>query len=215
MSSDDPIMILLYAGIAIYLLKLYRDDYRAALGGQPNPKALPGATSASRGLFLLACGGALIILGIETAGEIALGVAGEQSDIVALYLLAIVAAGAIEEVVFRGYLVVENRGRAALIGSCLGFSLLFALIHPFLWTYTAADGAPVWQFWQADLELHFTLKAAFSTAIVFGNSLWFYAVRFGPWNPRRSIFPCMAAHALSNAGVFLIKLAQGHVTGLY
>lgn len=40
-----------------------------------------------------------------------------------------------EEVIFRGYLVVENRGRAALITGMIGASLGFALLHPFLWEW--------------------------------------------------------------------------------
>ena len=57
----------------------------------------------------------------------------------------------------------------------------------------------------------FTTKAWFTTALLFTNSLWFYALRFGPWNPTRSLFPCMLAHAASNLGVFAVKLAQGYV----
>jgi len=32
-------------------------------------------------------------------------------------------------------------------------------------------------------------------------------------NPTRSLLPCIAAHAAKNAGVFVIKAAQGHVSG--
>lgn len=104
-----------------------------------------------------------------------------------------------EEVIFRGYLVVENKGRWALIGSCIGFSLIFALIHGHFWS--TEDG----------FKLTLTTKAFFSTGILLANSLWFYAIRFGPWNWDRSIFPCMLAHAASNLGVFVIKLVQGYV----
>ncbi len=213
--NEDPVMILIYVGIAVYLGKLYRDDYRADRAGRPNPKALPGATGCGPRLLVLGMAGALVILALETAGEIALGVAGEQSDMVVLYLFAILAAGLIEEVVFRGYLVVANKGKAALIASCVGFSLLFALIHPFLWSYVPPESAASWMFWEGRFEFDFGVKGIFSTVIVFANSLWFYALRFGPWNPTRSIFPSMAAHVASNFGVFLVKLSQGHVTGLY
>ena len=114
-------------------------------------------------------------------------------------VFATLAAGVVEEVIFRGFLVVDRRGKAALIGSCLGCSLIFALIHAHLWS--TEDG----------FEWTFTTKAWFSTSILFANSLWWYAVRFGPWNPTRSIFPCMIAHASSNLGVFAVKLAQGYV----
>jgi membrane protease YdiL (CAAX protease family) len=115
------------------------------------------------------------------------------------FVFAIVAAGVVEEVIFRGYLVVENKGRAALIASCVGFSFLFAVIHPHLWSNE--DG----------FELTLTAKGFLSTGILFANSLWFYALRFGPWNKTRSIFPCMLAHAASNLGVFFVKLWQGYV----
>ena len=104
--------------------------------------------------------------------------------------------------IFRGYLVVEGRGRAALVGGVVGASLLFALLHPFLWQWQ--DGT---------LVLQGSTKAWFSTGAVFAGSLWFYAVRFMPANPRHSLVPCIAAHLAKNVGVFVVKLLQGHVTG--
>jgi len=213
MGSDDPLTIAIYVGIAIFLGKLYRDDYRALTRGRPNPRALPGATPCARASIVIGLIGAGVILAAETGGELALGVAAEQSDVTALFLGAMLAAGLIEETVFRGYLVVEGRGRAALIGSCIGFSALFALIHPFLWTYSVPEGVAAWRFWEASFGFDLSPKALFSAGFAFANSLWFYAARFGPWNPRRSIFPAFAAHAGSNLGVFAVKLAQGHVTG--
>ena len=47
---------------------------------------------------------------------------------------ASISAGVIEEVVFRGYLVVQNRGRNALVLSYLGFSLVLLLVHGYLWS---------------------------------------------------------------------------------
>ena len=44
-------------------------------------------------------------------------------------------------------------------------------------------------------------------------TLWFYAVRFWPLNPTRSLLPCVAAHAAKNLGVLAVKAAQGHVSG--
>ena len=60
-------------------------------------------------------------------------------------------------------------------------------------------------------ELTLTVKGFFTTGLLFANSLWFYACRFAPWNPSRSIFPAMIAHAASNLGVYCVKLAQGFV----
>ncbi len=198
--NDSPLMMLLYLGVAAYVAYLYWVDCQAEKQGQPNSKAMPGAKPASWGTFVLGTVGALLILAAETGGEIALGVVSEQSEMVWYFVFVSLAAGIVEEVIFRGFLVVENKGRVALIGSCVGFSLLFALIHGHFWS--TEDG----------FEWTFTTKAFFTTSILFANSLWFYATRFGPWNPQRSLFPCMLAHAASNLGVFVIKLVQGYVT---
>ena len=197
--SENPIMILLYVGIAAYVGKMYWEDYKSQKAEGPNEGALPGALPTKVTTVLIATAGVLLILGIETGGEIALGVASEQSEMAWYMVFAIAAAGIVEEVIFRGYLVVDKKGKVFLIGSIFGFSFLFAVIHPHLWTME--DG----------FEWAFTAKTIFSTSILFLNSLWFYACRFGPWNKTRSIFPCMVAHALSNLGVFVVKLAQGFV----
>ena len=197
--NESPLMILAYVGIAAYVLHMYLGDYRADRSGQLNPKAMPGAKGFGAGVAVIGVIGSLLLLAVETGGELALGIAGEQSEMLWYFLFASLGAGVVEEVIFRGFLVVENRGRAALIGSCVGFSLIFALIHGHFWS---TEEGFVWIF---------TSKAFFTTGILFANSLWWYAVRFGPWNPQRSIFPCMMAHAASNLGVFAVKLAQGYV----
>lgn len=197
--NENPIMILLYVGIAAYVGNMYWGDYKVAKAGEPRDGAMPGATATTIVSCAIAVIGALLILGAEVGGEIALGVTDEQSEMVWYFVFAIVAAGIVEEVIFRGFLVAENRGKAALIGSCVGFSILFALIHPHLWSNE--DG----------FELTFTAKGFFSTGILLANSLWFYAARFGPWNKTNSLFPCMLAHAGSNLGVFFVKLVQGYI----
>ena len=53
----------------------------------------------------------------------------------------------------------------------------------------------------------------FSTLMVFLGSLWFYAMRFQPANPGRSLIPCIVAHLVKNLGVVVIKAAQGFVVG--
>jgi membrane protease YdiL (CAAX protease family) len=119
-----------------------------------------------------------------------------------LFALYTLAAAFVEELIFRGYLVVENRGRPALVAGIIGASLLFALLHPFLWAWK-----------DRTLVFHFGSKAWFSTGMIFAGSLWFYAVRFSPLNPTRSLLPCIAAHAAKNAGVIAIKYAQGYLAG--
>lgn len=209
--TENPVMILLYLGIAAYVGNMYWGDYKSGRAEDPEAGAMPGATATSLAAILIAVAGALVILGIETGGEIALGVVSEQSEMVWYFVFAIVAAGIVEEVIFRGYLVIDKKGTALLAVSCLAFSLLFAIIHFHLFSIEYPDEVQWWQIWQAEVDWTLTSKAWFSTAILFLNSLWFYACRFGPWNSTRSIFPCMIAHAASNFGVFLVKWVQGYV----
>ncbi len=200
--NESPFMVLLYVGVAAYVGYIYWGDYQSNQASeQPDPQGMPGATSASLGLFVIGVIGALLILAAETGGEIALGIASEQSEMVWYFVFAILGAGIVEEIIFRGYLVVDNKGRAALIGSCVGFSLIFAIIHGHFWSNEEGE-AFAWTF---------TTKAFFTTGILLVNSLWFYALRFGRWNKNRSLFPCMLAHAASNLGVFCVKWAQGFV----
>ncbi|MFU8847696.1 MAG: type II CAAX prenyl endopeptidase Rce1 family protein [Opitutales bacterium] len=209
--TENPIMILLYVGIAAYVGNMYWGDYKSGRALDPEAAAMPGATGTSLLAVLIAVIGALVLLAVETGGEIALGVVAEQSEMVWYFVFAIVAAGIVEEVIFRGYLVVDKKGRAALVASCAGFSLIFALIHFHLFSFEFPDEAAWWQIWSAEVEWTLTAKGWFSTSILFANSLWFYACRFGPWNGTRSLFPCMVAHAASNFGVFVVKWVQGYV----
>ncbi|MFP4069780.1 MAG: type II CAAX prenyl endopeptidase Rce1 family protein [Opitutales bacterium] len=204
-------MILLYLGVAVYVASIYWSDYRALREGKPHASPMPGAAPADLGVYIIGAIGALVVLAVETAGELQLGISDEQSTMVWYFVFAIMAAGIVEEVIFRGFLVVENKGRALLVGSIVGFSLLFALIHAHFWEFEMPEDLPGWQLWRGELEWTFTHKAWFTTGILFVNSLWFYALRFGPWNPQRSIFPCMVAHAVSNLGVFAVKWWQGFV----
>jgi hypothetical protein len=98
--------------------------------------------------------------------------------------------------------VVENRGRAALVAGVVAASVGFALLHPFLWSWEGGR-----------LGFQGDAKAWFSTSAVFAGSLWFYAVRFLPMNPTRSLLPCFVAHLTKNLGVFAIKYAEGFVSG--
>jgi membrane protease YdiL (CAAX protease family) len=202
MAPDNPWLLagmILAGGV---MAKWWHDDYQAARQGKSLPQAFPGATPASGRALLIAAGGALGLLAAETAGENALGLTAQQSQMTVLFGLYTLVAAFGEELIFRGYLVVENRGRAALIAGVIGASLGFALLHPFLWKWE--DGA---------LSLHGDAKAWFSTTAVFAGSLWFYAVRFLPMNPTRSLLPCIAAHLTKNLGVFAVKYVQGFVAG--
>lgn len=206
--NDSPLIVLLLAAGAGYIFKLWWEDATAARKGKPNPRALPGAAFTNSGAILIAAIGALVLVGVETGGELALGVSAEQSTIVSYFLLAMIAAGILEELVFRGYLVITQKGTAVLIASAVGFSLLFSLAHVQYYT-ESAEGSAWYEF-----EFLITAKSAWTLLLLFLNSLWFYYVRFMPVNPTRSLLPCFAAHIASNIGVFLVKLVQGHVTWL-
>lgn len=202
MGQDNPLLLAGMIAAAGYILKLWWSDYAAARRGAPNPRGFPGAVPARGNVITLAVAGALLLLALETGGEHALGLTAQQSQVTVLFALYTLAAAFLEELIFRGYLVVEHRGRTALLAGIVRASLAFALLHPFLWTW-GSDG----------LEFHPGAKGWFSTAMIFAGSLWFYAVRFLPSNPARSLLPCIAAHAAKNLGVFAIKYAQGFVDG--
>ena len=197
--NEDPLIILIYCAIAIYIVNIYRADIKAFVAGEPNVKALPGAKPTNGLLIFASVLGALVLLGNAVVGEYALGIVEAQSEIVWFFVFASISAGVIEEVVFRGYLVVQNRGRNALVLSCLGFSLVFALVHGYLWSME--DG----------FAWNFTVQGIFNTWILFFNSVCLYALRFGPWNANQSIFPSIIAHMVLNLGVFGVKLAQGYI----
>lgn len=200
---NHPGFLLLMTAAGLYLAKLRRDDRRAAEAGHPAPGALPGVAPAPRRAVVIAVAGALLLLALETAGEFALGLAARQSRVTALFALySIAAAPVIEETIFRGWLVVEGRGRRAAWAGAVAASVVFAAVHPFLWRWDAAGFA-----WIGDA------KGWFSAGAIFATSLWLYAVRLAAWNPHGSLTPCIAAHAVRNAGVVAIKAALGYVAG--
>lgn len=199
---DNPLLILGMLAAAAVVGWMWWGDLQAHRRGQPNPRALPGAVPCSRAAVVLAVVGALVLVGAETLGEAVLGLTDQQKTITMLFGLYTLAAAVVEEIVFRGFLVVTGRGRALLVASVVGFSALFALAHPFLWE---------WE--EGKLSFVFTAKAWFSTGAIFVGSLWFYFVRFMPANPAHSLWPCFAAHFAKNAAVFGIKGAQGFVVG--
>ncbi len=188
----------------IYVFSLWRQDYVAQHAGRPNGGALPGASPASMKACVIAAAGAIVILAGETWGELLLGLSEQQSKITVLFGVYTLIAAFIEELIFRGFLVIEGRGKALRWAGVVGASLIFAAIHPFLWSWE--DDVFAWTF---------TAKGWFSTGAVFVSSLWFYAVRFLSFNPERSLIPCIVAHATKNAGVIAVKAAQGFVSGWY
>lgn len=199
--TENPLLLLIMCAAALYIGKLWCDDLRSAQAGRAHPNALPGATTAPRPAYLIAIIGSLILLAAESWGEYRLGIVGEQSNLTALLALYTLVAPIIEEIIFRGYLVINRRGKTWRGISIVTASALFALIHPFLWQ------------WEDGLVFTLTTKGVFSTSAAFVFSLWFYTVRFASWNPKHSLLPCFVAHGTKNLGVIAIKAAQGFLIG--
>ena len=203
-TMNHPLLIALMTVAGLYLGWLWCADRRANRAGAPHPGALPGATDAPARATWLAVAGALGILVAETAGEKALGLAAQQSRMTWLFALySVAAAPIIEEVIFRGWLVIDPEGRSKtaplpMWAGVVGASIAFAALHPFLWRWDDAGFA-----------FTFSAKGWFSTGTVFALSLWLYAARLAAWNPRRSLLPCFAAHAAKNLGTVAIKAAMG------
>ncbi len=210
-SIEGILIAVAAAGIFGYL---WIQDFSAARKGTPAKGALPGATPCPTGFIVAGAIGAILLTLGETAGEYALGISGEQKNITALFLAAMLAAAIVEEIIFRGYLVITGKGRAVLIAGVVGASLLFALAHDFLWQFSMPENAPWYEFYRG-FSANFSVKGCFSFGVVFAISLYFYALRFHPKNAARSLLPCFAGHAARNLAVFAIKLFQGHVAGWY
>lgn len=206
--ASDALISLAYFGGACYLAKIWLEDTRALAAGNAVKGALPGAAFASRSALAIGAVAGVLLCALATGVEYGLGVSEDQSDIAATFLLQMLAAAFIEEVIFRGYLVVPNKGKAVLWASCVGFSFLFAALHPFLWKLP--EEAEFYEIWKA--SSNFTTQAWVSFGSIFLNSLVFYALRFAGNNPGRSLLPCVAAHATYNLSVFAVKLSTGHVT---
>ncbi len=207
--NDDPLLSIIVIGLAAYVFHIWFSDFKAHRKGEPHPKALPGAFPASWKPVIIGIAGAFALVGIETLGEYRLDVVSEQSTVSWLFLLVSISAGFIEELVFRGYLVVRGRGVFLRVSAIVLFSALFALGHVQYYLDWAEDAA-----WH-EFTFSITAKSSWTLLLLFLNSLWFYTLRFLPSNPERSLIPCFAAHIASNIAVFLVKLAQGHVSGLY
>lgn len=209
MFQDDALYSVAMFAAAAWLFKMWVCDLRAFLAdGKGRRGEFPGARPAGLGLAAagVACG--LVLLSGITLAEIASGEVGEQAKVSFWALFSWIGAAFVEELVFRGYLVVENRGRVALWGGVFAFSLLFALCHPFFWNFSVPEGGALFD---GSFSADFSAKAFRDSANVFVSSVAFYALRFCPQNAARSLIPCVAAHLAYNVGVFCVKAAQGFV----
>jgi len=201
--NDNPWLLLVMIAAGLVFAWLWLRDFRDRNRGR-HAHPLPGATSSPAGVILV---GAVVGIGLvaaETACESWLGITGAQSMMTPLFAIWTLVAAVIEEIIFRGYLVIGKRGPAVL---CLGivlFSAVFAAIHPFLWSWD-----------EAGFQWTPGLKGWFSTAFAFAGSIAFYSLRFNRWNPALSLLPCFAAHLAKNAGVIAVKASQGFLSGLW
>ena len=98
-----------------------------------------------------------------------------------------------EELVFRGFVVLDKKGKRMLIASCVIGSIGFAALHGH-WYENDDEG----------FRILTDTKAPFSTGMLSLGSLWFYFARFATWYPSRSVFvasvPSMAAWTSLSVG---------------
>jgi uncharacterized protein len=210
--SDNPLIVFSGAGAGVFLFWIwYRDmqSNRASPTGEI-AHSLPGATMASfRWCLIASLGAILIVIGIF-ALEKGFNIEDQQSRIRFLFLLPMLGAAITEEVVFRGYLVIRNRGHVMLVASIVFFSILFTLIHPYLWVHSMDK--PTGIEWITSLRINISTYSMVSTASIFILSLWYYYVRFSKENPSQSLLPSFYAHTCANLTVFIIKITSGYVT---
>ena len=200
----NPLTVLLSLLVAGILFSMWLGDYLAYRRGTPKERALAGATNAPMRLIVISALVSVGLVVIETIGEYALGVQNEQSTIPWYAIIPMLGAGIVEEILFRGYLVMtgKNGGKGLLLFTTVFFSAVFALVHVHLFPQ-GSDG---------NRHLALAMGPAWWTLLLFVNSLWWYFVRFTRHNPERSLLPCFAGHIASNLAVFAIKFAQGFVS---
>lgn len=204
--SDIPWISVGVFLLGCYIARLWWMDFKSWSRGEEDTGRLPGATAARPLWIVIGILGALVLVLIETLGEYRLGVVTEQTEVTVVALFTFIAAGFYEELIFRGYIFYGDRGKWLLRLSVLGASIGFALLHFNYYMEFPDTGG---------LSLKIDAKSAWSLGILFINSIWFYYLRFSSNNPHKSLIPCVAAHIVSNIGVFLIKLSQGYVVGWY
>jgi len=185
---SNPFESLAYLVLGLAVLVLWIRQLRRA---EPEAEAFwPGARPAAWPALAWAAAGALVLTLLETGVEIRLGVSAAQTTIPSHFLMAMLGAAVVEEMAFRGFAAPSDLRGAKLVGVALAGSAVFAWIHG----HGISD-----------------TKGLVSTGSAFAVSLWFYACRFNPLNPGRSLAPAMVAHAVRNLAVFGIKDAQGFV----
>jgi len=126
MTIENPSALLALIGVAGYVFHLWLGDYRSRAREMRPVSPLPGATETTSRAVAIACAGAFVLLLIEVWGEHRLGISEAQSKITWLFAIYTLFAAFGEELLFRGYVVIEKRGRVVFLSSVIGFSLIFA-----------------------------------------------------------------------------------------
>ncbi|HUG12183.1 MAG TPA: CPBP family glutamic-type intramembrane protease, partial [Opitutaceae bacterium] len=135
--NENPWLILAVIVVGLGFVWLWvRDFQRRNDSNHKHP--LPGATASPRGIVIVGVALGIGLVAAETAGESWLGITEEQSMMTPLFAVWTLVAAIVEEIIFRGYFVVEKRGTAALWIGIFAFSAVFAAIHPFLWSWDDA-----------------------------------------------------------------------------
>ncbi|MGF1451942.1 MAG: hypothetical protein ACFB21_07715 [Opitutales bacterium] len=102
-------------------------------------------------------------------------------------------------------------------------SILFAVAHPFLWSVDFPEPDPTGQgpggvtrYLHGEYSLRLDEGYQWWVTLMVGiNSLFWFYVRYSSKNPKRSLLPCYAGHVAANITVFVVKLMQGHVVGVW
>ncbi len=199
-------IIMFCAGL--WLFKLWLDDARAVSLGTPNKNGFSGATYTSKNIAICgACAGVCLLIFAVFLENIT-GTSESQTKVSVWAVFGWIAAAFIEELIFRGYLVIDKKGKFCLITSIFVFSLIFTICHPFFWDYTIPENA---DFLSGKFSFDFSSRAWVSSVVVFVSSLVFYILRFMPQNVSKSLIPCILAHLSYNLGTFFVKAIQGYV----
>jgi membrane protease YdiL (CAAX protease family) len=208
---EDPIISIIGLAVGAFFLWLWIQDFRQNRSGAATNQtgAMPGATMCNVWLWICALAIGLVWALGTTLVEFKLGLSLQQETISMWFMASMLGAAVTEEVIFRGYLVLQKRGAILLVVSIVGFSTLFALIHPYLWTVTNEDAKGLE--WVTSLRFGGDHQAWLATGSIWLLSLLLYGMRFNPWNPHRSLLPCFVMHGAANIAVFGVKYLQGFV----
>lgn len=123
MFQDDQIFSVFMFAVSAYLFYMWWDDLRyfKKSGGKVRRGAFAGAAPVPAKYCLWGAVAAVGLLALHVWTEYSLGVVSEQTSFSHWAIFSWIAAAFVEELIFRGYLVVQNKGVLALGASMLFF----------------------------------------------------------------------------------------------